>query len=740
MTSAESKSSKRKDEFDFTPTMALQWQRLSFSQFKLSVNFRRLSGLDREAWTAYNHNKERYWDIAEQEAKVLASGTPFAVHLLEHASELKDPVQPTVFNLPNILRDICDDEHPHAAVVWLRISRGVDLLPKSIREDMHETAVENYPVHDPLLKKQLPAEIQRHFDRGYVDTWKNIQEKFGVTEVKPKNVLPVNTIAKNEKVCRVTFDPSNTNDDEVLSVNGFADTLPKPLCVYPHFTHGTSAMYRYGYGIRADDVDAFLMHSLKPRSMTNCGFVDPRTGEMCALTKMGLGFQRSPSIQQDTEVAQVRALRRRLRKAGLHTSGPDPDYGRKFPHVMPDTNSDSLTAALPYCDDIGAWMTTLVSAWFVLMHLLLQKKEWGVELGMKPGKTDAPAPNVIWIGYLYMMRQMLVGFTEEKMQKIVSAILPFTSAATDTPVVEQARSTIGLLEHASNIFVLGKAFFHAMRGREIELNTKAKGRTAPAKAPFKLDREIQHTMDMWHSMVSHATPRSSRIGVRRETFPYPGYSDAAFSAKAGWCYHCMGMIWWGKWPLDWLNKLGPHSELAQIFITECELWAILGLARRMFPKCRGMKFCGFADNLSTVYMLNKLSTRSERCRVIVTEILWLAVVWDVEISYDHIATDLNVLSDYGTRQEAKDFLLHVKTFVKTFPDADWRRAMEKFPARLPARPELLPHIPVAGREEFLNNPIDLNAMGSILPEWMSSGLVVKDRRAALAAFGNLELP
>jgi hypothetical protein len=74
-----------------------------------------------------------------------------------------------------------------------------------------------------------------------VDTWKNIQEKFGVTEVKPKNVLPVNTIAKNEKVCRVTFDPSNTNDDEVLSVNGFADTLPKPLCVYPHFTHGTSA-------------------------------------------------------------------------------------------------------------------------------------------------------------------------------------------------------------------------------------------------------------------------------------------------------------------------------------------------------------------------------------------------------------------------------------------------------------------------------------------------------------------
>jgi hypothetical protein len=73
----------------------------------------------------------------------------------------------------------------------------------------------------------------------------------------------------------------------------------------------------------------------------------------------------------------------------------------------------------------------------------------------------------------------------------------------------------------------------------------------------------------------------------------------------------------------------------------------------MFPKCRGMIFEGFADNLSTVYMLNKLSTRSARCRPIVTEILWLAVAWDVEISYKHIPTDINVLSDYGTRQDGR---------------------------------------------------------------------------------------
>jgi hypothetical protein len=44
-------------------------------------------------------------------------------------------------------------------------------------------------------------------------------------------------------------------------------------------------MYRHGWMVRADDSDAFLNHSLKPRSMSNCGFIDPRngTGDQLAL-------------------------------------------------------------------------------------------------------------------------------------------------------------------------------------------------------------------------------------------------------------------------------------------------------------------------------------------------------------------------------------------------------------------------------------------------------------------------
>jgi hypothetical protein len=116
----------------------------------------------------------------------------------------------------------------------------------------------------------------------------------------------------------------------------------------------------------------------------------------------------------------------------------------------------------------------------------------------------------------------------------------------------------------------------------------------------------------------------------------------------------------------------------------------------------------FVTSVSNVRYLSTVSRActSERCRLIVTEILWLAVVWDVEISYDHIPTDINVLADYATRQDDKAFKEHLKAFVKTFPDARWHKAMQRFPARPPARPELRPHIPVAGAEEFFGMPID----------------------------------
>jgi hypothetical protein len=60
----------------------------------------------------------------------------------------------------------------------------------------------------------------------------------------------------------------------------------------------------------------------------------------------------------------------------------------------------------------------------------------------------------------------------------------------------------------------------------------------------------------------------------------------------------MGQIHFGSWPAAWIDRIGAHSEFADIFITELECLVILFCARFMFPRCRGMRWEGYSDNMA----------------------------------------------------------------------------------------------------------------------------------------------
>ena len=99
-----------------TPVLAQQWQQLTFSKFLQSVPVKRLRGLDRKAWTEFHsHHVEKQYNMTERERKVLAKDTPFARYLAAWKEELLLPTIASKFNLPNVLRDVQDDDHPKAA-------------------------------------------------------------------------------------------------------------------------------------------------------------------------------------------------------------------------------------------------------------------------------------------------------------------------------------------------------------------------------------------------------------------------------------------------------------------------------------------------------------------------------------------------------------------------------------------------------------------------------------------------
>eukprot|EP01048_Picozoa_sp_COSAG05_P000211 COSAG05_NODE_6_length_45604_cov_26.489660_1_plen_152_part_00 len=138
----------------------------------------------------------------------------------------------------------------------------------------------------------------------------------------------------------------------------------------------------------------------------------------------------------------------------------------------------------------------------------------------------------------------------------------------------------------------------------------------------------------------------------------PRYIRVAGALLDPWA--CMGILRSGVYPESWKDRIGHHSEFREIFITELETFCVVLMSREIFPRCRGMTFEGYADNLGTVYMLNKLATKSKRIRPMVHEILWRAAAYDVEIKYDYVPTARNSLTDAGTRIKDKDFASHVK--------------------------------------------------------------------------------
>ena len=709
-------------EYLLSPADAECMRDWDFTHFRTQVPLGQWVGYDREAWQTRDRQQRAWPELLQREDELLQrASTPFAEGL-RRAERRAEPVLEAVADLYAMLRDMAEDDEPATVEVYLRHTRGVQLVPEGV--EIPNTDVDNYRPQTELLRGQRTVELKRHRTEGFTETWAQLRATHGDRlPVEPNNILPVNVQPKNEKVGRVTFDPSNAGEAE-SSVN---DNLPTPPCCLPKMQHGAAAMSRYGLAWREDDSDAFLMHPLQPESMQYCAYRE-ETGTVCALQRMGLGFTNAPAIQQDTMVANLRAFRRKLRRRGLTTAGNDPRYGKPWEYVKPG-RGHQLTAALGYVDDVLGQCTSRESAWFSFMHYLLHKRDWRNPVGTAVGKTDPPATEVKWIGYLYRVRQMQVALDEERLVKMREDLKVFTDisdrdarAGVAQVTARDLDHTLGVLEFGGNVILLGKAYF-----REIRLLRTAMGPKAHPSAHTNVSWAVCSAMWTWSALTHAMSARSAFIGARRRTFPHAGYSDASFG-DPGWCWHVMGTINFGSWPVSWKERMGHHSVFRDIWIGELELWALLLMVRMVAPRARGTTLKLWCDNLGVVYMVNKLGTRSERCSRLVNELVWLAVVYDLELSVDHIATHENVLADAGTRQEDKEFKALAREYLAAHPDVWMRRERQAWPRREPARPELSAMVPVVHAGELAEMEVSAGDMGRLLPEFLRLGAA--PRRAA----------
>jgi hypothetical protein len=116
------------------------------------------------------------------------------------------------------LKDLQQDDHPMAVEVYIRLLRGVEILPPELAAQIKPSRVPNYKPKTPLLARQRGPELQRHFDRGFVAYWDDVK-KCHPDIGDPHNIHAFGIQPKNEEVCRLTLDATNNGSADYPSVN-----------------------------------------------------------------------------------------------------------------------------------------------------------------------------------------------------------------------------------------------------------------------------------------------------------------------------------------------------------------------------------------------------------------------------------------------------------------------------------------------------------------------------------------
>ena len=226
-------------------------------------------------------------------------------------------------------------------------------------------------------------------------------------------------------------------------------------------------------------------------------------------------------------------------------------------------------------------------------------------------------------------------------------------------------------------------------------------------APVRVSAAMLDSISMWNKLLSLLNAKSARAPILRPTVPGEATTDASIS---GWAWEGMGVFEHDAWPSDWVDRLGRAAlnsptladGLCRIFICECELWAVVFLVRKLAPRCVSSRLVVRVDNKPVVSMLNRMSTRSTACLPLLKEIAWVCATFDLELDVRWIDTKSNLISDTLSRKFEADhdpalYASVVRDYLSG-PAADpcWL----SWPTQRPARPELLPHVPVASPVDF----------------------------------------
>ena len=533
------------DHSSFTPRLARFWVSRPFSDFLPETAD---PSLKRAAW---QHAFESASAVSssssstlEAEERILNLTSPFATRLRHLRTQHHDwPFMASGFNSPALLDLLHDDTDPASADAYWSVTRGVSLLPPECAASRPRTQVDNYASATEHAAR-VTAELDRLTKRGFVAPWSQICLENGwPPDRAPNAILAIGAVERNGKI-RITYDGSAPRGRSVNDA-----MVPEPT-VLPSITYAMSAMSHLGLQWRSDLEDAFLQSALAEHSIPLSAI--RWNGKLLAYRRLGFGFKKGPTHQQSLSLAILRGVVRRLRARGLFV-GPvaaGDQVPPALPHKTIKRKRHAVTTIPCFLDDFAGFATTRHAAWYSFALFLLTCVSIGLRVSMKPGKTEAPAARMTYLGFEIDSGRMVIFLDDARVNRIRATLQSLVGRPHCR--LGELLSLIGTLVFCATVIRLGKTHYRPL----INLTVQQKRSYQPRRL-IPLSSAAREAILMWDKLLRTLNVRSACTVISRRRVPGEATSDASFS---GWGWAGMGSFAYDGWPREWLARIGIWIE------------------------------------------------------------------------------------------------------------------------------------------------------------------------------------
>ena len=181
----------------------------------------------------------------------------------------------------------------------------------------------------------------------------------------------------------------------------------------------------------------------------------------------------------------------------------------------------------------------------------------------------------------------------------------------------------------------------------------------------RLTKKVKGDLALWLEFLNHPTVFARPFMDLSKVLTAEDidmYSDASANPDLGCGGHSQNEWFYYQWDREFIIEQQPSIEFL-------ELYGVTMSILLWIHKYKNKRICLFCDNLGVVYMLNKNTSHSRRCMVLIRYIVLYAMIFNVRVFAKHVTTKNNYLADHLSRLRIEQFKQEAASikYVDTHP-------------------------------------------------------------------------